>query len=166
MGKKMIDAPRIARPDIKIVRAMSEHVPAIQTMVDAAYSKYIERIGKPPAPMLANYYEVIQKSDAFVLQDGAQEIVGSIILVVNLNTHSVEINNLVVSPAAQGRGYGRILLRFTEDIARSQNCTVLTLYTNEKMYENVGMYIKMGFAETARRTEDGFERVYFCKKLM
>ncbi|KAJ5097001.1 hypothetical protein N7456_007722 [Penicillium angulare] len=148
-----------------MIRALPEHVPAIQAMIDAAYSKYIERIGKPPAPMLANYDEVIQTRDVFVLRNETQEIVGAIVLSVNVDTHSVEVINLVVGPATQGRGYGRVLLECAEQVAQSQHCPVLTLYTNEKMYENLGMYVKMGFAETGRRTEDGFERVYFRKEL-
>lgn len=134
-------------------------------MVDSAYSKYIERIGKPPAPMLANYHDMLETHDIFVLQDDANETVGSIVLSVDQSTHSVEINNLVVGPAAQGRGYGRVLLNCAEDVARSESCSALTLYTNVKMYENLGMYVKMGFVETGRKTEDGFERVYFRKDL-
>lgn len=135
-------------------------------MVDSAYSKYIERIGKPPAPMLANYDEMLETHDIFVLEDLANEIVGSIVLAVDKNTRSVEINNLVVSPTAQGRGYGRVLLNCAQDIARSESCSALTLYTNVKMYENLGMYVKMGFVETGRKTEDGFERVFFRKDLI
>jgi hypothetical protein len=33
------------------------------------------------------------------------------------------------------------------------------------MFENLGLYLKMGFVETGRREEDGFERVYFRKEL-
>lgn len=135
-------------------------------MVDSAYSKYIERIGKPPAPMLANYDEMLETHDIFVLEDLANEIVGSIVLAVDKNTRSVEINNLVISPTAQGRGYGRVLLNCAQDIARSESCSALTLYTNVKMYENLGMYVKMGFVETGRKTEDGFERVFFRKDLI
>ena len=132
-------------------------------MVVAAYSKYIERIGKPPAPMIADYDEVIRTHEVFILQDEGFEIVGSIVLSVNHETNVVVIDNLVVHPSAQGRGFGRVLLACAEDVARAERCVALMLYTNVKMYENLGMYVKMGFLETERRTEDGFERVYFRK---
>ncbi|KAJ5938142.1 acyl-CoA N-acyltransferase [Penicillium verhagenii] len=137
-------------------------------MVDSAYSKYIERIGKPPAPMSANYHELIDTHDVFVLQDDKNIIVGCVILDVDQSTclHSVEIVNLAVDPAAQGRGYGRVLLDCAEHVAREKGCSALTLYTNVKMYENLGLYVKMGFVETGRRPEDGFERVYFRKELV
>ncbi|KAJ6109645.1 hypothetical protein N7486_001880 [Penicillium sp. IBT 16267x] len=162
----MIRPPQSSRAGLTIQRASPQHIPFIKSMVDAAYSKYIERIGKPPAPMSANYYEVMETHDMFVLQDEAKEIVGSIVLRVDQNTHSVEINNLVVGPAAQGRGYGRVLMDCAKDVARSEGCSALTLYTNVKMYENLGMYVKLGFVETGRKTEDGFERVYFRKDLI
>lgn len=39
------------------------------------------------------------------------------------------------------------------------------LYTNEKMVENLAIYPRLGYAETGRRHEDGFNRVYFEKRL-
>ncbi|KAJ5658204.1 acetyltransferase [Penicillium longicatenatum] len=162
----MIQPPQSSRSGLTIHRASPQHIPCIKSMVDSAYSKYIERIGKPPAPMLANYDEMLETHDMLVLQDEGNEIVGSIVLAVDQSSHSVEINNLVVGPAAQGRGYGRVLLNCAEDVARMEGCSALTLYTNVKMYENLGMYVKMGFVETGRKTEDGFERVYFRKDLI
>ncbi|KAJ5902227.1 hypothetical protein N7495_002755 [Penicillium taxi] len=148
-----------------ISKATMEDVPIIRSMVDAAFSKYIERIGKSPAPMLADYNEVIQTHPVFVLKDQSSRVVGSIVLHLDPSSDSVEINNLVVDPQAQGYGYGRVLMDFAEEFARSQGFSALTLYTNVKMYENLSLYVKMGFSETGRRTDDGFERVFFYKKL-
>ncbi|KAJ5628142.1 acetyltransferase [Penicillium lividum] len=163
----MIKPPQASRTGLVIQRATAEDIPSIKSMVNSAYSKYIERIGKPPAPMSANYEEIMKTHDMLILkdEDNDNEIVGSIVLRIDRDNRSVQINNLVVGPAAQGRGYGRVLLECGEDVARSQNCLALTLYTNVKMYENLGMYVKMGFVEIGRRTEDGFERVYFRKDL-
>lgn len=135
-------------------------------MVDAAFSKYIERIGKPPAPMIANYDQIIQDGDAFVLQDIEKKVVGAIVLLDSPDSRSIMIDNIVVDPTTQGRGYGRVLLDFATDFARSQGRSAITLYTNAKMYENLGLYVKLGFIETGRRTEDGFERVYFRKDIL
>jgi GNAT superfamily N-acetyltransferase len=75
------------------------------------------------------------------------------------------VNNLVVDPDAQGKGYGRVLMNCAEDWARAKACTEMALFTNVKMFENLGLYAKMGYDEVERRTEDGFDRVYFRKKL-
>ncbi|KAL7801667.1 acyl-CoA N-acyltransferase [Trichoderma afarasin] len=154
---------------LSIRRATTEDVPFIQAIVNASYSKYIERIGKPPAPMVADYNELLNTRDIYVLEstsdDKVVKIVGSIVLRIDVEADAVMVNNLVVEPAAQGRGYGRVLMDFAEDVARERGIGSMALFTNIKMYENIGLYAKLGYAETGRRTEDGYERVYFRKEL-
>ncbi|KAF9889348.1 hypothetical protein FE257_007458 [Aspergillus nanangensis] len=151
-----------AMEDVTIAPATVEDVPTIQSMVHAAYSKYIERMGQPPAPMNANYHEILATHEVHVLKANG-DTVGSIVL--GTKGDSVQINNLVVGPTAQGRGYGRILMAHAEETARQRGCTALTLYTNVKMYENLALYRKMRFEEIDRRTEDGYERVFFRKEI-
>jgi ribosomal protein S18 acetylase RimI-like enzyme len=56
-------------------------------------------------------------------------------------------------------------MTFAEKLAEASGLTALTLYTNELMTENVRYYGKIGYTETARRTEDGYRRVYMRKAL-
>ncbi|CEN59562.1 hypothetical protein ASPCAL02010 [Aspergillus calidoustus] len=151
-------------PQPQIIKATPVHISRIQTMVTAAFTKYIERIGKPPAPMLAKYTEIIQTHEVYVLQDNST-IEGSIILKANNESNTLEVGSLVVDPAAQGRGYGRLLMEFAEERARAQRRRALTLYTNIKMWENLGLYRKLGFVEVGRRVQDGYERVFFEKDI-
>jgi ribosomal protein S18 acetylase RimI-like enzyme len=148
--------------DLLVVKATAEDVPVIKPMVDAAYSMYIERLGKLPAPMTSDYSQLVATQDVYVLRvDG--RVVGSILL--SKDGDSIKVNNLVVDPSAQGRGYGRVLMEHAEDTARRQGLAAVTLFTNERMYENIALYTKIGFTETGRKTEDGFNRVYFRKNL-
>ncbi|KAG4262363.1 hypothetical protein FPRO03_10593 [Fusarium proliferatum] len=163
MAELMPDPPFIS-PDLTLTRAQASDVPAIQSMVNAAYEKYILRIGKPPAPMTADYPSLLTTHDIFILRT-SQSPVGALVLQHEPDSNAVKIENLVVDPSAQGRGYGKVLMRYAEDFTRSRGSNVLELYTNVKMFENLGLYLKMGFVETARRREDGFERVYFRKEL-
>lgn len=147
-------------------KANLKDAPVIQSMVRAAYSKYIDRIGKEPAPMKANFEELIRTQLVYVLRNHEEgRVVGAIVLRHNPITKSLQINNLVVDPEAQGRGYGRMLMECAENVARAQHYTALELYTNVKMHENLILYPKMGFVETERKTEDGYERVYFRREL-
>ncbi|KAH8425128.1 GNAT family N-acetyltransferase [Aspergillus melleus] len=151
---------------LSIIKATPDHVPFIQSMVTAAYSKYIPRIGKPPAPMAANYYELLNTREIFVLERLEDHtIVGSIVLRADSDTNSVSINNLVVDPETQGKGYGRLLMNFAEDLAKERGYEAMTLFTNIKMYENLALYPKLGFVEIDRREEDGYERVFFRKDI-
>lgn len=161
-------SPAVKTPDgLVFVKAKKEDIPAIRQMVDSAYSKYIERIGKPPAPMNADWNRLISSQDVWVLRttDSGDEVVGAVVLGVDADSDSIKINNLVVSPAAQGRGYGKILMRHAEDTAREKGRPALTLFTNVMMYENLALYPKLGFYETERRSEEGYDRVYYRKDL-
>ncbi|CEO58761.1 hypothetical protein PMG11_03465 [Penicillium brasilianum] len=160
----MLELPRLSRDDLSITNATDKDVPVIQSMVEAAYTKYIDRIGKRPAPMDENYHQAIHTHTVLVLR-GDDQVVGAIVLEIEPSSNSVKVNNLVVHPAAQGRGYGRVLMDYAEDVARSQDYRALTLYTNVRMYENLGVYSKMGFFETERKHENGFDRVYLRKDL-
>ncbi|KAF5634226.1 acetyltransferase [Fusarium sp. NRRL 52700] len=163
MAEIILDPP-FTSPDLTLTRAQASDISSIQSMVNAAYEKYIPRIGKPPAPMTADYASLLTTHDVFILCT-TQSPVGALVLHHEPDSEAIKIENLVVDPTAQGRGYGKVLMRYAQDFARSQGCNALELYTNVKMFENLGLYPKMGFAETGRREEDGFERVYFRKEL-
>ncbi|KAL3488739.1 acyl-CoA N-acyltransferase [Aspergillus germanicus] len=148
----------------QVMKATLADIERIESMIRAAFTKYIERIGKPPSPLLLNYNEIIQTHEVYVLQDKST-IQGSIILEAVDESNTLEVGSLVVDPAAQGRGYGRILMEFAEERARAQARRALTLYTNVKMWENLGLYRKLGFVEVGRRVQDGYERVFFEKDI-
>jgi len=149
--------------NLVVETAKAEDVPAIKPMIDAAYSKYIERLGKLPAAMTAEYDKLVEAENVYVLRAGGN-MVGSILL--SRDGDSIKVNNLVVDPSAQGRGYGRVLMDHAEDMARAQGLAAVTLFTNEKMHENITLYTKIGFTETGRKTEDGFNRVFFRKSVL
>jgi ribosomal protein S18 acetylase RimI-like enzyme len=153
-----------SKPVEKLVveRAKAEDVFAIKIMVVAAYSKYIERLGKLPAAMNSDYDKLLETQNVYVLRLGGR-VVGSILL--SRDGDAIKVNNLVVDPSAQGRGYGRALMDYAEYMARAQGLAAVTLFTNEKMHENIALYMKIGFTETGRKAEDGFNRVFFRKNL-
>lgn len=155
-------------------RANPADAPALQALVTAAYTKYIPRIGRPPAPMNTDYAAVIASPgdpyDVHILRavDNDAAVVGAVILADNHDDDdddAVQVDNLVVDPSAQGRGFGRVLMGVAEARARETGKRALTLYTNEKMVENLGVYAKMGFVEVDRRVVDGYSRVFFRKNL-
>jgi GNAT superfamily N-acetyltransferase len=148
--------------NLAIERAKAKDVAAIRRMVEAAYSIYTERLGRLPAPMTADHEELVQTQNVFVLRLRG-EVVGSVLLF--RHGDSIKVNNLVVDPSAQGCGYGRFLMEYAERTAREHGLCAVTLFTNEKMLENIALYTKIGFVEIGRKTEDGFRRVYFRKRL-
>jgi len=138
-------------------------VPDIEQIVNDAYTPYISRIGRAPAPMTVDYQRLVATtSNASVLTENSS-IVGVIVTVAEPDHLMIE--NVAVARAAQGRGHGRTLLEHAEQQARSLGLPQVRLYTNAAMTENLAMYPRLGYVEVARRSEDGFERVYFTKDL-
>lgn len=54
-----------------------------------------------------------------------------------------------------------MLMDHAENEARRKGILALTVCTNVKMYENIGLYNKLGFMEVGRHNEEGFDRVFF-----
>ncbi|HTV71058.1 MAG TPA: GNAT family N-acetyltransferase [Rhizobiaceae bacterium] len=134
----------------------------VETIVTAAYSHYIERIGRKPGPMIDDYATLIRdKRVRVIIHDGA--IKGVLVLIPEAD--SMLLDNIAVSPAAQGLGLGRKLLEFAEDAARRAGYSKIRLYTHEKMTENIDLYRRIGYVETHRIEEKGFKRVYMDKDL-
>jgi ribosomal protein S18 acetylase RimI-like enzyme len=142
--------------------AMPQEADTIRDIVHAAYRDYIPRIGKPPGPMLDDYVRRVAEGQAWVLED-AGRIVG--ILVLEQTDESFLLDNVAVVPHAQGGGYGRMLIAFAEAEGRRRGYREIRLYTHALMTENQALYKRLGFAETGRITEKGFDRVYMTKRL-
>jgi hypothetical protein len=56
-------------------------------------------------------------------------------------------------------------MRFAEEEARRLGLPALRLYTNAAMTENLRFYPLLGFRRTGARHENGFDRVYFEKRV-
>jgi ribosomal protein S18 acetylase RimI-like enzyme len=135
---------------------------AVRELAVTAYEIYVERIGRPPAPMTADYAEAIRAGSLWVAEDGSR-IVG--LLVLQPEADHLLLDNVAVHPDAQGRGVGRLLLHLAEERARAEGYAEVRLYTNEAMTENLAYYPRHGYVETHRAVDDGFRRVFFRKWL-
>jgi ribosomal protein S18 acetylase RimI-like enzyme len=132
--------------------------------VRAAYTKYVARMGRLPAPMLADYLGLIARGVVHVLPGATPgDIRGLIVLWPTDGAMFVE--NVAVHPHYQGLGLGRRLMGFAEERARAAELPEVRLYTNEAMKENLEFYLRLGFEETDRRLDDGYRRVFLRKLL-
>jgi ribosomal protein S18 acetylase RimI-like enzyme len=127
-----------------------------------AYSTYVDRIGREPAPMTSDY-EQIASSGMAILVWRESRVDG--MLVFSLDAEELLVENIAVSPQAQGSGLGSALLAQAERIAVKRGKDWVRLYTNEAMVENLAFYPRRGYVETHRGTVDGYARVYFAKQL-
>ncbi|WP_111733257.1 GNAT family N-acetyltransferase [Roseovarius amoyensis] len=148
--------------DIVIRSADPDDEPAVRTCAQAAYAPYIPLIGKEPAPMMADFAAQIAASQVHVAEE-AGRFAGFITFFPEDGHMFLEA--VAVSPAAKGRGIGGRLIGFCEDQARRLELASVRLYTNEMMSANLSFYPHLGYVETGRRHEDGYDRVFFGKRL-
>jgi ribosomal protein S18 acetylase RimI-like enzyme len=148
--------------EARIRAATAADVPAIEEIVDQAYRHYIARIGKPPGPMLDDYAARVSEGVVWVLKEGA--VIAAIIVLLPAPDYLL-LDNIAVSPARQGLGLGRQLLAFAEAEALRRGYREIRLYTHQTMVENRRLYVSIGYAETGRGTEAGYDRVFMRKRL-
>jgi ribosomal protein S18 acetylase RimI-like enzyme len=77
----------------------------------------------------------------------------------------LHLENVAVDPSYAGQGIGKTLVEYVEQAARDKDLKAVELYTNEAMTENLAMYPKLGYVETERRQQAGFNRVFFRKPI-
>ena len=139
-----------------IRQATAADAQRIGAIARAAYSKYVPRIGREPAPMLATSPPIARDVAVVIEADGL--VRGFMIARPEADAYLVD--NIALDPALQGQGLGRKLIDHAANEARRHSLPAVRLYTNVAMTENLAMYRRIGFVETHRAMENGFNRVY------
>ena len=89
----------------------------IQQCAVAAYSLYIERIGKEPAPMIADFEAAIS-SHTLSVATLASQIAGFVVFYPRED--HLHLENIAVDPRQQGQKIGYSLIKYVEDTAQKQ----------------------------------------------
>ena len=148
--------------EFRIRAATAADVPLVAAIVDEAYRPYVARIGKPPGPMLDDYAARIEEGTVWVLEQGA--VIAGLVVVLPGPDYLL-LDNIAVSPSRQRLGLGRRLLAFVEPQALRHGYHEVRLYTHQTMVENQRLYTSIGYEETGRGTEAGYDRVFMRKRL-
>jgi ribosomal protein S18 acetylase RimI-like enzyme len=135
---------------------------AIATLTNAAYIKYIPRIGRQPRPMTENYSQVLLEHPVWLLMLSDRPVG---VLVLMLEHEAMLIYSVAVDPKYQKRGLGRRLLSFAEEQAQGAGYARIRLYTNERMVENIALYRRLGYEETGREPIGDTSLVHMAKTL-
>ena len=151
MAMPILNSARLIR------RASAEDAARIGVIARAAYTKYVSRMGREPAPMLADFAAEIAAGHVVVVEIGGV-VAGYMIAWPEVGAYFID--NIAVDPGRQGEGLGRQLLDHAIGEATHLCLPDIRLYTNAAMTENLSMYAHLGFVETHRAVEKGFHRVY------
>jgi GNAT superfamily N-acetyltransferase len=149
---------------VTLRRARPEEEAALRDLVRAAYAHYVPRIGREPMPMTDDYQARIAAGEAWLLlRDADQALIGALVLVDEPD--ALLLDNVAILQQEQGKGHGRALISFAEQEAVRRGYRSLRLFTNVKMTENMALYARLGFVETHRAGERGFQRVFMEKQV-
>ncbi|WP_173087903.1 GNAT family N-acetyltransferase [Devosia sp. 1635] len=124
-------------------KAVDDDADAIRRIVRAAYAKWVPLIGREPRPMLADYGHAVKEHDVDLLYAG-----GTLVGLIETMQHPdhLWIENIAVSPDAQGRGFGKRLLALADEKAAQSGCGEIRLLTNEAFVANISLYERCGFS--------------------
>ncbi len=143
--------------------ARPEDAEPVRQLVQDAYGHYTARLGKTPGPMLDDYGRRIADGQTWVLEDDGA--LAGVLVLEDTEGGALLLDNVAVAPVMQGKGHGRALIAFAEAEARRRGCREIRLYTHVLMTENLALYRRLGFRETGRVREKGYDRVYMAKVL-
>ena len=155
-----------------IVLAQPSDLAVVRACAEAAYELYVARIGRKPMPMIQDFAEPIKQQQLWLAKTGPikapdqepKRFVRGFALFYQRDDH-IHLENVAVFPSAQGLKIGSRLIAFVEAQARSSGLAAVELYTNIHMTENHSYYPYLGYEETHRGTEYGFERIYYRKTM-
>ena len=144
---------RIAGPnDVEIIK---------QIVMDA-YAKWVPLINREPLPMIADYGEAL-KAHRFDLLEAGGKVVG--LIETAANEDHLWIENIAVKPEDQRNGFGKILIRKAEELAKDAGLVELRLLTNAAFESNIQLYEKTGFVVDRSVPFMGGITVYMSKTL-
>jgi ribosomal protein S18 acetylase RimI-like enzyme len=123
-------------------RATPRDAVAIRDLTRAAYARWVPIVGREPGPMNADY-DVAVRDHIIDLLDVDGELAG--LIEMYPEGDHLHIQNVAISPAFQGRGYGRALLAHAEEVARSLGFAETRLATNERFTDSLQLYKRFGY---------------------
>jgi len=159
-GKGVQEVARVDEPRLR--RAALDAAPAIRELTRAAYAKWVPLIGREPQPMVADYAEAVRHHLIDLLYLG--EELAALIEMLPKADHLL-IENVAVSPAFQGRGYGRRLMAHAEQTAACMGFGEIRLYTNKLFATNLQLYCRLGYGIDREEAFKGGFRIHMSKRL-
>ena len=165
-GRRPI-SPRASRAksDATIRKAGPADRDRLAAIAEAAFAPYVAAIGRRPAPMDEDLGPALARGEGGVASVDDEVVGYAAYTLPHAPGEPATLDTIALEPFAQGRGIGAALIAAVESHARAAGVRVLALYTNAKMTANLSLYPALGFVETGRRAEAGFDRVFFEKAL-
>ena len=147
---------------LTIRRATIKDSDDLLKIAEIAYDKYLPLMDKKPAPMLADFNKHIAEDIVFIALAEVEIIAGYVVL--QQIKGQWWLDNIAVHPNHQEQGIGA-KLRIEAENYVSILSDRIQLYTNIVMADNISWYERAGYVITQQALINGYERLYFEKRL-
>lgn len=123
-------------------RATPADAATVRDLTRAAYAQWVSVLGREAKPMTTDYDVAVRDHIIDMLY-----VDGELAALIEMHPEPdhLLIVNIAVSPACQGRGYGRALLAHAEELTRSFGLGEMRLYTSSRLTGNVKLYERVGY---------------------
>ena len=150
------------KSNIEIRPALLEDAVAIRALTRAAYAKWVPLIGREPLPMQADYERAVAEHtiDLMIVNGALAGLIETM-----LQPDHLWIENVVVAPEQQGRGFGRLLLDHAERRALQFGRPEIRLLTNQAFAANLELYAKCGYVVDGTEPFRGGMTVHLSKRV-
>lgn len=127
-------------PHLRTRAMVARDVDAVATVEASAYSFPWTR---------GNFIDSLAAGYAAELLEADEQLLGYFVAMAGVD--ELHLLNITVAPAAQGQGYGSLLLDRVQALARSQGLPRLLLEVRASNERARGLYLRRGFADLGLR---------------
>jgi len=144
-------------------QAVPSDLDFVSERIQAACGPPAAEVGVRLAPLDADYFAAIARSEVYLSVDPSGALDGLILF--HTEPPVMHLDNVAVPLNSHGKGIGSKLIAFCESEARRMGMTSIELYTDQKLLRNIAIYTLLGFVVTSRRLDEGFHHIFFRKLL-
>lgn len=146
--------------EVTLRTAREQDADAIRNLTREAYAKWVAVTGREPLPMRVDYTQAIAKHRFDLLYAGGA--LAALIETVPDGDYLL-IENVAVTPGAQGRGFGKRLMKHAEELAAASGLKGTRLYTNKLFTANLRLYEALGYRVNREEELNGGIAVHMSK---
>lgn len=147
--------------DIKIFKT------DMQQAVEDFFGKCFSAVGIPYSPK--DRHADIADVELYYMQNGCfwclfdnDILIGTVaIRIIDIENKVVELKRMFVLPEYQGKGYGKLLLKYVIDYAKEQQYKKIYLDTRKQFSVAQHLYRSNGFLETDKYNDNENAELYF-----
>ncbi|MEL6375033.1 MAG: GNAT family N-acetyltransferase [Pseudomonadota bacterium] len=145
------------------MRLADEHdLEAITALQHAAYAANRDVLGLEPLPLLADYDEIMETHEVWLIEHEAA-VIG--VLILEPRAQDMLIWSIATAPDAQRRGIGKLMLDAAEMRAQQFGLRTMRLYTGAPLKQQIAWYEANGYQFEREEALTDRTLVHFVKPL-